>query len=185
MTYKEFKHKTEREFILRALLKNDWNKQKTAHELKIQRSHIYNLIDTYKILKSDYPTENFWGFNSPPRIFEEKFEIGDFANEKWKLLLENKNYFISTCGRIKDRNGFFKKGSISHGYEIVNIELNGVKTSKAIHILVAKTFIDNPEKKLQVNHINGVRNDNRVENLEWVTASENIIHQKLLIALSI
>ena len=68
------------------------------------------------------------------------------------------------------------KHADGHGYKRVVLSKGGYKKGYAVHVLVAKAFIPNPENKPQVNHINGVRDDNRAENLEWVTQSENQIH---------
>ena len=60
----------------------------------------------------------------------------------------------------------------TRGYQRVNIAGRILHA----HTHIAKTFIDNPEDKPQVNHINGIKTDNRVENLEWVTNTENREH---------
>ena len=87
-------------------------------------------------------------------------------------------YYATTDGNIIGRRGRILKPSKVRGYDKVCIYLGSVKSKKqyAVHRMVAETYIPNPNGKTQVNHINGVKNDNRLSNLEWTTPLENTQH---------
>lgn len=65
------------------------------------------------------------------------------------------------------------------GYLRVYYKVNGKGINKLVHRLIAIAFIDNPLNKPQVNHKNGIKDDNRIENLEWVTNQENKTHSAI------
>ena len=89
------------------------------------------------------------------------------------------DYQVSNMGRVKSlrfgKERLLKPGS-SNGYFHVVLFKNKKQKNIKVHRLVAQAFIKNPQGKRTINHINGIKTDNRLSNLEWATQSENLKH---------
>ena len=98
----------------------------------------------------------------------------------WKKVIYNNqetSYSVSDIGEVRnDKTGYILKSAIQQGYAHVTIYIDKKPKRVKIHRLVATAFIPNLDNKPYVNHKDGIRSNNNVNNLEWVTASENTQH---------
>lgn len=100
--------------------------------------------------------------------------------EEWRDILVNDNYEVSSFGRVRNKKTKrILKACNSGGYSHVGLSRNGLTKSISIHQLVGKAFLENPENKPQINHIDKNGLNNNVSNLEWATAAENNAHKLL------
>lgn len=100
-------------------------------------------------------------------------------NEIWKDILEFENtYQVSNLGNVKSKktNKILSINKNKNGYCSICLFKNGKVVRKYIHRLVAQTFVLNPDNKTDVNHIDGIKSNNTIQNLQWVTKSENTKH---------
>jgi hypothetical protein len=118
----------------------------------------------------------------------------EYNNENWKDVEGYEGFYkVSNLGRVRslDRVSPTKLGAIKHtkgkimnltlknnGYLSVMFSVLNKRKRFHVHRLVSIAFLDNEECKPTVNHINGIKTDNRLENLEWCTYSENSIHAR-------
>ena len=96
----------------------------------------------------------------------------------WKKIEGFLNYSVSDTGLVRnDETGkMLKSFTTTTGYRIVHLSNNKRKKTVKLHRLIAEAFIPNEKCLKCVNHINGDKQDNRIENLEWCSHSENNIH---------
>jgi hypothetical protein len=108
--------------------------------------------------------------------------------ESWKVWPQNENYEVSNLGRVRSKARWVQAGKGGKRWvdeKILKPHISGnywqiriLDKSRLVHRLVAETWIPNPDNKAQVNHINGLKLDNQVENLEWMTMQENLYHAR-------
>lgn len=98
--------------------------------------------------------------------------------EVWAVCTVNENYEISNLGNVRNvkTQKAISQGDNGHHYKNVCLYNKGKKKIHYVHRLVAQAFIPNPKNFTQVNHKDGNKNNNCVQNLEWVTCTENLNH---------
>ncbi len=98
--------------------------------------------------------------------------LNDDELETWKEIDGLSGYWVSNFGQIKSKRKIRAFHPDRYGYLVINIK---EKTYK-VHQVVAKAFIPNPENLPEVNHKDGIKSHNWVDNLEWMTKSEQMKH---------
>ena len=95
---------------------------------------------------------------------------------QWKDISCNTNYEVSNYGHIRNKKrNLIRKHSINgRGYPMVKLCKNSISKTYSVHRLVSLAFIPNPDKKPEVDHKNEIKTDNRVDNLQWATRSEQM-----------
>lgn len=140
--------------------------------------------DIYNCRKHNYLFGNEKLWQELIKVMEEKQHKNtatDQQDEVWKDVVGYEGlYRISNKGTVcrlyKNGKVNFMTPRILNGYWRVKLCNGNTQKEYFLHRLIAQAFIPNPDNKPEINHINGIKTDNRIENLEWVTRSENAIH---------
>lgn len=159
--------KSNKEYII-ARLKDGWTQRKIYTELKIGRLFFLKLVE--------YDKDILETIKLTSRISKNKYE--EINDEIWKKILDY-NYEVSNYGRIRSNQGILSLiPNVKNGYLYVSLtNKDGKRKTFRVHRLVAHAFCEGFSKeKNQVNHKDGDITNNKAENLEWVSATENLIH---------
>ena len=98
----------------------------------------------------------------------------DFNMEEWKNISGYEPYEVSNTGKVRRDGRLLKGRPTKNGYLVVALSINSKYKNHYIHRLVATAFLE--KKGRVVNHIDGIKSNNMISNLEWTTYSNNTIH---------
>lgn len=93
--------------------------------------------------------------------------------EEWRVIPGFERYEVSNMGCVRRGNKLIKPCPDSYGYRQVNVYRDGKRYCRKVYRLVMQAFVPNTENKPHIDHVNRDRSDDRLENLRWVTVSEN------------
>jgi hypothetical protein len=106
--------------------------------------------------------------------YEGLYQVSDMGRVK-----SQPKQWIGGKGAIRNHDGKILQSSFNGGYLQVVLQNNGIKKTIKIHRLVAEAFLPNLENKLEVNHIDTNKSNNKLDNLEWNTRNENMKHASI------
>lgn len=160
--------------------------------VKLKGRPVYQMKDGKIIKKWDQVTEAGKGLNWFPAYIGQACMTGEeykgytfmyvdehdlIDGEEWKTInIDKFTVNVSNMGRIRNKYGCTYGSGQDNYYKRIKINFKGKSTTIAVHRLVAKAFVPNPDNKEFVNHKDGNKINNKADNLEWVTISENVKH---------
>ncbi len=153
-------------------------------QIELLPKNIKNNTYTKRNFEYTVDDENRVVINDKIIVFKKKLVYGGNNNIDenivWKEFPDNKKYLVSNTGLVKHKRlNRLLKGFNRNGYRQVTLKReNGSNQPMLVHRLVALTFIPNPENKSYVDHIDGGRRNNHIDNLRWATPKENSNNEK-------
>lgn len=178
------------------ILKNDQGTRKQVFianlvaEQFIPNPHKYQYVGFKDNDMTNCDVTNLFWSDIDPRVAIDDYRVQDLLNEEWRPIKGYPNYMVSNHARVKSiatvveykdgrkrqRREKIKSQTHKDGYVMVRLfnQDNERGVLIKVHRLVAEAFIPNPENKPYIDHINTIRDDNRIENLRWVTCKENM-----------